>query len=117
MNIARSAAALATLGFALEIPACTTTLDTREDSQVTALGARRVHVAAMGPLFIGRLEAPHDPALEPEWSAFEADLAQAKALGVESVSIDVWWGGSRRRSGVLAPRETELPALGAGKVR
>jgi beta-galactosidase GanA len=39
---------------------------------------------------------PLDMQTEAEWSAFAADLAQARALGLESISIDVWWGQVER---------------------
>jgi beta-amylase len=58
--------------------------------------SRKVHLAAMAPLVIGRLDAPHDPAHEAEWARFTRDLEDAKALGIESVSVDVWWGAVER---------------------
>ncbi|MGQ0506434.1 MAG: family 14 glycosylhydrolase [Myxococcaceae bacterium] len=60
------------------------------------LGLRRVHLTAMAPLTVGSLDDPFAPELEHEWVRFEQELAQAKALGIQSISIDVWWGSVER---------------------
>lgn len=44
---------------------------------------RNVNLAAMGPLTIDS---------EADWSAFAADVAAAKTLGITAISVDVWWG-------------------------
>src|SRR5688500_14666115 len=52
----------------------------------------RLHVAAMAPLTVGDLEAPDDPAHSREWEQFDRDLAQARALGIGAISLNLWWG-------------------------
>lgn len=44
---------------------------------------------------------PLDMQTEAEWRSFETDLAQARALGVTSISIDVWWGQVEREGDQL----------------
>ncbi len=52
-------------------------------------------LSVMAPLMvgeitqIGKLESPQTKA---EWIEFDRQLAEAKKLGVDSVSTDVWWG-------------------------
>jgi len=47
-------------------------------------GADKVQSAnVMAPLLIQT---------EPEWAAFEQQLAVAKGIGVDAVTVDVWWG-------------------------
>ena len=57
-------------------------------------------LAAMAPLTIGDLEDPRDPAREGEWTTFARELAEAKALGIGSISVDVWWGSVERAGDV-----------------
>lgn len=57
---------------------------------------RGIHLTAMAPLVIGRLDAPFDASREWEWQRFASDLAQAKHLGIDAVSLDVWWGAVER---------------------
>ena len=66
------------------------TYEEGEGSTPVALERGRVHVGVMAPLVIGRLDAPNEPTREGEWAVFSSQLAQAKSLGVESVSVDVW---------------------------
>lgn len=61
-------------------------------SAARAVEGRTVGLSAMAPLVIGRLTNPDDPAYEHEWTAFGSDLEEAKALGIDAISFDVWWG-------------------------
>lgn len=88
-----AAALPAALGCTVDVPGAG---GERAASAASPLEARRVNVVAMAPLVVGRLDAPHDPAHEAAWRAFDADLAEAKALGVRAVSFDVWWGAVER---------------------
>lgn len=56
-------------------------------AEASSLSSEPLRVAAMGPL---------DIQTEAEWRSFEADLAEARALGIASISIDVWWGQVER---------------------
>jgi hypothetical protein len=90
-----SAAARLVVATALVTVACQA--EPTEESTFAAQGTgRAIHVSAMAPLVIGRLDAPDDPTHEGAWSAFARDLAAAKALGVDSISVDVWWGSVER---------------------
>jgi len=54
------------------------------------LGQYTINV--MGPLVIGDPAHVDAPESRAAWEKLERDLAQAKALGAEAVSTDVWWG-------------------------
>ena len=50
-------------------------------STVTTFAAEKKFTAnAMAPLFIN------------DWNRFQGDLALAKQLGIDAISVDVWWG-------------------------
>lgn len=46
----------------------------------------------MAPLLIGDVANPDSPQSKAAWAEFDRQLAEAKKLGVDSVSTDVWWG-------------------------
>lgn len=46
----------------------------------------------MAPLLVGDPANPHSEASKAQWAEFDRQLAEAKKLGVDSVSTDVWWG-------------------------
>jgi len=56
------------------------------------LGRPQVTMNVMAPLSVGNMENPNDPNGKAEWEAFDRDLANAKKVGVDGVSTDVWWG-------------------------
>lgn len=77
----------------------------------SAATTRRVHVTAMAPLEIGRLDAPRDSGRESDWARFAADVRAAKELGVEAISFDLWWGSvdARLRREVRTLRRSATP--------
>ncbi len=46
----------------------------------------------MAPLLIGDVGDMNSPKSQAAWGEFDRQLAEAKKLGVDSVSTDVWWG-------------------------
>ncbi|MBS1954258.1 MAG: family 14 glycosylhydrolase [Cyanobacteria bacterium SZAS-4] len=46
----------------------------------------------MAPLLIGDVANPNSPQSQAAWAEFDRQLVEAKKLGVDSVSTDVWWG-------------------------
>lgn len=52
--------------------------------------APTLHVIA--PLVVGDPYSPRAPFSEPEWQRLRSDLREARALGAQAVSTDVWWG-------------------------
>lgn len=59
---------------------------------MTKLGRPEITMNVMAPLAVGNLENPNDPNSKSAWESFERDLANAKKIGVDGVSTDVWWG-------------------------
>jgi beta-amylase len=53
----------------------------------------------MGPLEIGNVRDPHNPATKGAWEAFEKELGEAKKIGADAVSTDVWWGAVEPKPG------------------
>ena len=55
------------------------------------LGNDRVNFNAMAPLHIMHY---HNSKIEEEndWILFETHLEEAKRMGVDAISVDVWWG-------------------------
>jgi beta-amylase len=49
-------------------------------------------LSVMAPLLVGDPMRPTSEASKAEWKEFDRQLAEAKKLGVDSVSTDVWWG-------------------------
>lgn len=49
-------------------------------------------LSVMAPLLVGDPVRPNSEASKAEWKEFDRQLAEAKKLGVDSVSTDVWWG-------------------------
>ncbi len=58
----------------------------------TRLGGPEITVNVMAPLLIGNPNDVHDPSKLHEWESFQNQLAEAKRLGIDGVSTDVWWG-------------------------
>jgi beta-amylase len=54
-----------------------------------AIAAR---VSAMAPLLIGDPHNLNSAESEAAWDAFRAQLREARTMGIESISVDVWWG-------------------------
>lgn len=49
-------------------------------------------ITVMSPLLIGDPRNMHSEWSQREWAEFDRQLAEAKKLGVDGVSTDVWWG-------------------------
>lgn len=49
-------------------------------------------ITLMAPLMIGEAARPNDPVHAGEWQEFDRQLGEAKKLGVDGISTDVWWG-------------------------
>jgi len=49
-------------------------------------------INVMAPLLVGDPNNPNSPQSQAEWSDFGRLLKEVKALGVDAVSTDVWWG-------------------------
>lgn len=64
----------------------------RDSGARTRLGGPDITINVMAPLMIGNPHDVNDATKIGEWKSFEAQLAQAKKLGVDGVSTDVWWG-------------------------
>ncbi|HEY9787504.1 MAG TPA: family 14 glycosylhydrolase [Candidatus Obscuribacterales bacterium] len=67
--------------------------------RLVRLDGHEITMNVMGPLEVGNSRNPDDPNLRPAWEAFERDLAEAKRIGVDAVSTDVWWGVIHPRPG------------------
>lgn len=75
-------------GLALALLACAACVPELSDAaEQSSAVSESLRIGAMGPL---------DMQTEAEWSSFEADLATARALGITSISVDVWWGQVER---------------------
>ena len=59
---------------------------------MTKLGRPEITMNVMAPLAVGNMENPNDPNTKAAWEAFDRDLANAKKIGVDGVSTDIWWG-------------------------
>lgn len=59
---------------------------------MTKLSRPEITMNVMAPLAVGNMENPNDPNSKPAWEAFDRDLANAKKIGVDGVSTDIWWG-------------------------
>jgi hypothetical protein len=71
----------------LALAACAPVVASEPSTESASLAEAPLRISAMGPL---------DMQSEAEWHSFEADLAQARSLGITSISIDVWWGQVER---------------------
>ncbi len=60
--------------------------------KLVKLGRPDLTMNVMAPLAIGNVDNPNDPNAQEEWNRFDRDLANAKRIGVDAVSTDVWWG-------------------------
>lgn len=49
-------------------------------------------LSVMAPLHVGEIGKLESPQSQVEWREFDRQLGEAKKLGVDSVSTDVWWG-------------------------
>ncbi len=58
-------------------------------------------ISAMAPLLVGKPEQMASPESKAAWDAFDRDLAEAKRLGLDSISTDVWWS-------VIEPKKGEF---------
>jgi beta-amylase len=65
----------------------------------TRLGGPEISINVMAPLMVGNPDNVHDPARKHEWESFEHQLGEAKKLGVNGVSTDVWWGITEPKPG------------------
>jgi beta-amylase len=61
------------------------------------LGQYSINV--MGPLLVGDAKHPNSPENAAAWDQLEKTLKEAKSLGAEAVSADVWWGLIEPRDG------------------
>ncbi|MBX3151165.1 family 14 glycosylhydrolase [Candidatus Obscuribacterales bacterium] len=59
---------------------------------MTKLARPEITMNVMAPLAVGNMENPNDPNTKAAWEAFDRDLANAKKVGVDGVSTDIWWG-------------------------
>jgi beta-amylase len=51
-----------------------------------------VTLSVMAPLMIGEVINPGSESNKAAWTEFDRQLAEAKKLGIDAVSTDVWWG-------------------------
>ena len=54
--------------------------------------SRAITINVMAPLVVGDPKDINSGASQAAWQTFEQHLRDIKALGVEAVSTDVWWG-------------------------
>jgi hypothetical protein len=52
----------------------------------------RTTINVMAPLVVGDPANPNSPTSRAAWAEFARQLAEAKRLGIDAVSTDVWWG-------------------------
>ena len=56
------------------------------------LGSPESKINAMAPLLIGDPKNPDGEASKNAWNEFTAQLQQARKIGIDGISTDVWWG-------------------------
>lgn len=61
-------------------------------TSVTRLDGGQTNFNVMAPLMIGDPKAMDSPQSQQAWAEFDRQLAEAKKLGIDSVSTDIWWG-------------------------
>lgn len=71
----------------------------RPFGRLTRLDGHDITMNVMGPLEVGSSRNPFDPASKQHWEEFDRQLDEAKKLGVDAVSTDVWWGVVEGRPG------------------
>jgi hypothetical protein len=59
---------------------------------LSTLGAVPVAARPLGTLETAAVMAPLDLSNDAAWEEFQRLLGEAKAIGIDSVSVDVWWG-------------------------
>ncbi len=65
------------------------------------LNGGNVTLSAMGPLEVGNPRRLESAASVRAWADFDKDLADAKELGLHSISTDVWWNVIEPNKGVF----------------
>jgi len=56
------------------------------------LDGGNVSLSVMAPLVVGDARDPHGESSKNAWNEFDRQLTEAKRLGIDAVSTDVWWG-------------------------
>lgn len=56
------------------------------------LDSGQTTITVMAPLLVGDPRNMHSEWSQKEWAEFDRQLQEAKKLGVDGVSTDVWWG-------------------------
>lgn len=56
------------------------------------LDAGQTTITVMAPLLVGDPRNMHSEWSQREWAEFDRQLIEAKKLGIDGVSTDVWWG-------------------------
>ncbi len=59
---------------------------------VTRLDGGQTNFNVMAPLMIGDAANPNSLQSKAAWAEFDRQLGEAKRLGVDAVTTDVWWG-------------------------
>lgn len=67
--------------------------------QLVRLDGHQITMNVMGPLEIGNVRDPNNPSSKGAWEAFERELGEAKKIGADAVSTDVWWGAVEPKPG------------------
>lgn len=63
------------------------------------LGTHDTKINAMAPLLIGDPVNPDGEASKHAWDDFSNQLKEAKRLGIDGISTDVWWGIAEPKQG------------------
>lgn len=63
------------------------------------LGTPETKINAMAPLLIGDPNNPDGAPSKQAWDEFNSQLKQAKTLGIDGISTDVWWGIAEPKQG------------------
>lgn len=58
-----------------------------------------VTLSVMAPLMVGEVVNPGSESNKAAWGEFDRQLSEAKKLGIDAVSTDVWWGLIEPRKG------------------
>jgi beta-amylase len=61
-----------------------------------ACPAREFSANVMAPLHVMNYNDPNQFEIPRDWDSFQKELAIAKSIGVNAVSVDVWWGDVER---------------------
>lgn len=68
-------------------------------SEPTRLDAGQTKLDLMAPLLVGDPKNLNSETSRAAWDTFDKQLAEAKKLGINSISTDVWWGLIEPRKG------------------